>query len=252
MSEPYQPPPPPVQPAPKKGMGPLAWIGIGCGVIIVIGFVVLAAGGYFLKKKVEQYKDNPLAAAELIIRANPDLEVVSSDQKAKSITIKNVKTGEVVTLTADDIEHGRFSVKTKDGTTTVNADQQNGGGLTVTDDKGQVSTLGGNSAAQNLPSWVPSYPGGTVQGTYDTNNAEGRTAAFTVTTTDDATKVLEWYEAQLKNSGLTVEKTTFSGNGQSGGMVSGKSADEKQQVSAMISTAESGGASAVVTFQEKK
>ncbi|MFL6193214.1 MAG: hypothetical protein ACJ75H_03515 [Thermoanaerobaculia bacterium] len=250
MSEPYQPPPP-AQPAPKKGMGPLAWIGIGCGVIIVIGIIVmvglLATGGYFLKK----FKDNPMAAAEMIINANPDLEVVSSDPKTKSMTIKNVKTGEVVTLTADDIEHGRISVKTKDGTTTINTGQQNGGGVTVTDDKGQVSTLGGNSA-QNLPAWVPSYPGGTVQGTYDTTGAEGRTAAFTVTTTDDATKVLDWYEAQLKNGGLTVERTTFSGNGQSGGMLSGKNADEKQQVSVMISTVDTGGSSAVVTFQEKK
>src|SRR6185436_16840912 len=92
------PPPPPGAPAPKKGMGPLGWIAIGCGVIALIGILALAAGGWFVKRQVDKYKDNPtIAAAELIVRANPDLEVVSSDPKGGTLTIKNSKTGETVT-----------------------------------------------------------------------------------------------------------------------------------------------------------
>jgi hypothetical protein len=34
----------------KKGMGPLAWIGIGCGAIIVICLIGLGVVGFFVKK----------------------------------------------------------------------------------------------------------------------------------------------------------------------------------------------------------
>ena len=250
MSEPYQPPP---QPAPKKGLGPLGWILIGCGGIIVIGAILFAAAGYFVTKKVGEFKDNPLAAAELIIRANPDFEVVSSDKKAQTLTVKNVKTGEVMTLNAADIKDGKFSVTTKDGTATFGANQENGAGVTVTDNKGQVSTFGATgNAPQNLPSWVPVYPGGTTQGTMENNGPEGRSAAFTVTTTDDTAKVLAWYESELQSKGLTVEKNTYSANGATGGIVTGKNADGKQQVNVMIGAADNGGSSAVVSFEEKK
>src|SRR5690348_4180042 len=61
------PPPPGAPQPPKKGMGPLAWIGIGCGVIIVIGIIVMAAGAYLVKTRVvDPMRDNPsLAAAKL-------------------------------------------------------------------------------------------------------------------------------------------------------------------------------------------
>jgi hypothetical protein len=121
-----------------------------------------------------------------------------------------------------------------------------------TDEKGQVSTFNaGAGTPQNLPSWLPAYPGGAVQGTLDTTNAEGRSATFTVTTKDDSNKVLDYYEAQLRNSGLKPEKTTFNSNGQTGGTVSGKSEDGKREVSVIVSTSTEG-TQALVSFQDKK
>jgi hypothetical protein len=243
------------QPA-KKGMGPLAWVGIGCGVIIVIGLIGLGVVGFFVKKKVDQYKDNPaMAAAELAVRANPDLELVSTDSKAGSITVKDKKTGEVVTFSAEDAKNGKFSVTTKDGTTKIDASSaKDGQGATfkVTDDKGQeqVSTFGATTP-QNLPSWVPQYPGAAVQGTFDTTGPQGRSAAFGVSTTDDTGKVLDWYEAQLKAAGLKVEKTTYNANGQTGGMVTAKSDDEKRSINVMVGSNE-GKTQATVTFEDKK
>jgi hypothetical protein len=251
MNVPTQAPQPP-----KKGMGPLAWIGIGCGAIIVIGLIGLGVVGFFVKKKVEQYKDNPaMAAAELAVRANPDLELVSTDSKAGSITVKDKKTGEVVTFSAEDAKNGKFSVTTKDGKTSIDASAaKDGQGATfkVTDDKGQeqVSTFGATTP-QNLPSWVPQYPGGTVQGTFDTTGAQGRSAAFGMSTTDGTNKVLDWYEAQLKAAGLKVEKSTYNANGQTGGVVTAKSDDEKRTVSIMVGSAE-GKTQATVTFEDKK
>jgi hypothetical protein len=240
----------------KKGMSPLAWVGIGCGAIIVIGFIALGALGFFVKKKVDQYKDNPaMAAAELAVRANPDLELVSTDSKAGSITVKDKKTGEVTTFSADDAANGKFSVTTKDGTTKIDASSaKDGQGATIklTDDKGQeqVSTIGAVTP-QSLPSWVPAYPGGTVQGTFDTTGPQGRAASFAVSTADDTGKVIDWYEAQLKAAGLKVEKNTYNANGQTGGVVSAKSDDEKRTVTIMVGSNE-GKTQAAVTFEDKK
>jgi hypothetical protein len=233
-------------------MGPLAWIGIGCVVIIILCGIAVGIGGFFLKKAADKISKNPgMAAAEMVVRMNPDLELVSKDEKANSITVKDKKTGKTMTLSAEDVKNGNFKIQTDEGTTTFNT---NGNGVSIksTDEKGQVSTFNaGAGTPQNLPSWLPTYPGGTVSGTYDTNNNEGRTAAFTVTTKDDSNKVIDYYDAQLKGAGLTTEKSTYSTNGQNGGTVTGKSADGKREASVMVST-NTEGSQAVVTFTEKK
>src|SRR5215470_13160748 len=85
------PPPPPSPPgtpqAQKKGMGPLAWIGIGCGVIVLLGCIVMGAFFYFVKSKADEFQKNPaLSAAKLAVQLNPDLDLVSSDEKAQTLT----------------------------------------------------------------------------------------------------------------------------------------------------------------------
>src|SRR5262245_60717402 len=120
MSEPMSPPPVPGQ---KKKISALGWIAIGCGAIAILCFLALGGiafiGGRFLKNKAAEFEKNPtLAAAKLVVQANPDLEVVKSDDDAGTLTIKNTKTGEVVTMNAKDIEDGKITFTTKDGTTT--------------------------------------------------------------------------------------------------------------------------------------
>jgi hypothetical protein len=259
MSQPLTPPPPPAPPAPPapgaKKMSPLAKVGIGCLIVavlcaIAIG-VLFSAGVHFLKKKAE----NPtLAAAELMVRANPDLEVVDSDSKAGTLTIRNTKTGEVVTMNAKDIEDGKITFTTKEGTTVFDASKngENGGSVKVTNEKGEQATFSaGEGAPKDLPSWVPSYAGGTVAGSYDATTAEGRSAAFTVTTSDSVDKVVEFYESQLKAAGLTVQKNSFEGGGQKTVMLVGTGSDDKRTMTVSVSPAE-GKTQAVVNFNEKK
>lgn len=225
------PPPPPGQ---KKGLSPLAWVGIGCVAILLIGAIAMAvlfsAGAHFLKGKLEKFEKNPAyATMELAIRANPDLEIVSSDEKAGTITVKNKKTGEEITWNTEDFKNGKISVKTKDGGSNI----QFGGG-----------------DVKNLPSWVPSYPGATVQGTFDSTSNGARSLAYTVKSTDAVAKLMDFYETELKSAGLKVEKTTYSANGTDGGSVSGKSDDGKRTLTAMISS-DNGGAQALITVEDK-
>ncbi|HSF39476.1 MAG TPA: hypothetical protein VLT87_06755, partial [Thermoanaerobaculia bacterium] len=110
-------------PAPKKGLGPLAWVGIGCGALLVIGVVAMFAVGYIAKRQLDKFEDNPaMAAATLAVRLNPELELVKADEENNTLTVKNKKTGEVVTLSAEDIKEGKFTVTTDEGTTTFDAD----------------------------------------------------------------------------------------------------------------------------------
>ena len=247
-----QVPPAPGVP-PKKGMSPLAWIGIGCVVILIFCGIAVGVMGWFAHRAIDKFAKNPgMAAAELAVKMNPDLELVNADEKTNTITIKDKKTGEVTTVSAEDAKNGKWSVKNDKGTATFDASGGNGMTMKATDDKGQVTTFNaGTGSPQNLPSWLPVYPGGTVQGTYDTTNNEGRTAAFTVSTKDTTDKVLEYYDAQLKSAGLKTEKSTFTTNGQTGGTVTGKSDDGKREASVIISSA-ADGTHAVVSFQEKK
>jgi len=248
-----QVPPAPGVPPARKGMSPLAWVGVGCIVLLVLAGIAVGVMGWLAKRAVDKFAANPtMAAAELAVKMNPDLELVKADEKNNSITIKDKKTGEVTTISAEDAKNGKWSIKTDKGTATVDTSGGNGLSVQSTDEKGQVSTFNaGAGTPQNLPSWLPAYPGGAVQGTLDTTNAEGRSATFTVTTKDDSNKVLDYYEAQLRNSGLKPEKTTFNSNGQTGGTVSGKSEDGKREVSVIVSTSTEG-TQALVSFQDKK
>ena len=248
-----QVPPAPGVPPVKKGMSPLAWVGVGCIVLLVLAGIAVGVMGWFAKRAVDKFAENPtMTAAELMVRANPDLELVSSDKKKNTITVKDKKTGEVTTFSAEDAKNGKWTIKSDKGTATFDTSGGNGFSVQSTDEKGQVSTFNaGGGTPQNLPSWLPEYPGGTAQGTLDNTTSEGRSAAFTVTTKDDSNKVLDYYEAQLKNNGFKPEKSTFNNNGQTGGTVSGKSEDGKHEVSVIVSTSAEG-TQALVSFQDRK
>ncbi len=227
---------------------------IGCGVILVIGAIVVVgmvgAGAWFAKKQLAKFEDNPaVAAAELAVRANPDLEVVESDPKAGTLTVRNTKTGEVVTWNAEDIEQGKFSITTSEGTATFEGSAGEGQ-FKITNEKGEEVVI--SAGAKDLPSWLPAYPGGKVEGSYDAATQEGRTAAFTVTTSDPAERVLAFYDTALQTSGLAVQKSTYESGGKlAGGTVTGSSSDEKRTVNVMVSAGDAGQTTAVVTFTEK-
>lgn len=245
VQEPYGAPPPP----PKKGLSPLAWVGIGCGVILVLCLIVFGVFTFWLKNKVQQIGENPeMAAAEFIVRANPDVEMVSKDEDAKTITVRDKKTNEEMTLSLADIKNGKIEFKTDKGTATFGKE-----GITVTDEKGQASTvIGGPGTSQDLPDWVPAYPGGTTAGSFVANTPEAHTGQFTVTTSDSIEKVVQHYESELKAAGFSVQQSTSTSNGStSGATVTGTTEGDKRTVSIYLAPGDNGGAVATVTYNEK-
>lgn len=239
------------EPAPKKGMEPFVWVAIGFGSIALLGILALTAGGWFVKRPVDKYKDNPsIVAAELAVRANPDLELISSDREKGTMTVKDKTTGKTTTVNASDIENGNITFETDQGKTVIDASGSGeDGSVKMSGPEGEEVTLGSN-VPKDLPAWVPVYPGSTVQGAMDSTNAEGRTATFSIATDDSVDEVVEFYESKLNESGFKVTKNMVEADGQRSGILSGVSEDDRQNVTVMLGQQE-GKTQASVTFAAK-
>ncbi|HXU44985.1 MAG TPA: hypothetical protein VN783_05630 [Thermoanaerobaculia bacterium] len=238
------PPPPPqdpyagVPPTPKK-TSPWIWVGAGCLVLLLICAGTCAYFGYKAKNFAEKFANNPDAAAiemvKLAVRANPDVELVSTDEAAKTVTIRNKKDGKEVTLNFEDIKNGKLSMEGSDGSKIDMSGGPNGGSMQVTDEKGQTTTIGGAAGASNLPPWIPLYPGATSQGAYSANGPQGSGATTILQTTDSVDKVLAFYEDKLKGEGYAVEKNSYQVNNQTaGGTLTAKSKDGKQEANLIV------------------
>ena len=247
----------------KKGLPALAWVGIGCGVILLIVIIVLVVGSMFLAHKVKEAGFDPdlwekqpaLAASKLISTFNPDLEVVEVDEDEGTITIRNKETGEVVTVDLDDVKDGKISFKSESSgkavTIRTETSGEEEGTVTVTDESGtEVMTVGG-SASADLPSWVPLYPGATPEGRFAMTTDEGTNISVALETPDPVAKVLEFYKSKLEGEGFTTSVTTFSGDDGESGFIT--AADEEGGRTIQVTAGRDDGTTTVaLTVGEKK
>jgi hypothetical protein len=222
MSEPQTPetaaPPPPVQPPAKKKFSPLAWILVGCFVILLLGALATFTCTAFVAKKVkdvaEDMSENPaMAAAEMIVRVNPDLELVEKDEEDQTLTIRNKKTGETVTFDLEDVAEGRLKWET-DGQEVVidaQASGEEGGLITVTDESGEEKTLRiGSGSADKVPSWVPIFPGVDAETAFLMTGGDSVQGTLSFETPESPEAVAEYYRDSLEQLGFEVETSSFS------------------------------------------
>jgi hypothetical protein len=197
------------QPAPpKKGLPVIAWIGIGCLALVVIGGIAVVGLGMFAAKKAKDFahemEANPAkTTAEMIVRMNPELELVASDESAGTITIRQKKTGKVATFKYADLEKGRFTFEGEDGRVEINTGAD-GEGVTVKTDEG-VARFGGSASAGNVPAWVPVHPEATqVDGSFATKTAGQETGAVSFTVPGGVDGVIAHYRTWMENNGFKV------------------------------------------------
>jgi hypothetical protein len=244
------------EPAPaKKGLPVWAWIGIGCGALIVLVLIVVTIGGVLVANKVKDvaadFEKNPaMATARMIVKLNPELEEVSTDEEEGTITVRNTKTGEETTVNFEDIEDGKFSFKTGDREITVDATGlEDTGSIKVTDDEGAVVFSTGETSAEDIPPWVPVYPGTEPTSRHTMRNDENLTGGFEVVTTDRVAVVLEFYRTTLEGAGYKISVNTFSQDDSEGGMVNGRHESEQRSV-VVILNSEEGSTKVVVSYNQ--
>lgn len=231
----------------KKGLGPVAWVLIGCGSLAAIGAVAVLLVGMFVANKVKgvaaEFEANPaMAAAELIVRLNPDLELVQKDPELNTLTVRNTKTGEVLTVDVDEIREGRISFESAQGTTSIEVDPA-GGGATVTTPEGSA-TLGGDDT---LPPWVPRYPGAEYQQVQRSSIPQGLITLFSVGAPDDAGAVLGFYRHHYERQGYEVTQTDVLG---AESTVFAVAPDKSHKMNISMADLEAGGSTGMVRTNE--
>ena len=250
--------PSPGVPSPQKGSGAklLIWI-LG----IIVGLLLLAFGscaviGFYAVHKVKQagfdsdlMKKNPgLATAKMAVSMNPDVEVVSSDDNAGTISVRDKKTGKVTTMKFDS-QKKAMVITDENGKTTSMTTSGEGANATM-EMKSSEGTMKIGANADKAPAWVPQYPGSSPQNTFSANTGGEQTGSYAFTTTDPAEKLISYYGDSLKSAGFTVSNLTTNSNGKTGGMVSGEDKANKRNVVISIAT-ESDGTHANVTYTIK-
>jgi len=204
--------------------------------LIVFGFFFvcvlgLLGFGFFAARAI---RNNPGAViAKMITLGNPNIEVVNTDNGARTITIRDRRTGKESTISFDQARNGRFRI-------------------TANDDHGGNATVEFGGATSDLPSWVPKYPGAVNSGVFSAkgtdNNGAGQGGSFTFTTSDPPHKVLDFYRDKAGELGLKINMNTDTG---SGGMI--VAADEGEKRSLMATANASGGSTTVsITYGDKR
>jgi len=200
----------------RKGLGPLAWIAIGCGVLILIAFLVMSAGLWFggkmIKNVAEDFEEDPArSAAELIVKMNPELELVETDKDEGTITVRVKESGEVATFDYSQIKEGKLSFESSEGKMTFDAEGADEGGVfTMETDEGTARLGAGEKAA-----WIPDYPNAEdVQTLFSQDMGGTSGGAFSFSTYDSATEVLAYYSQELKEDGFAVQENTSTQDGE--------------------------------------
>lgn len=223
---PATPPPPP--PPPAKG-GNRTLIIVLCiigGILVLIGGCV-ATCTYVVSKKAKQYtreaqKNPQLAAISLAASLHPDIQIVSKDEAAGKITLRNKKTGEVVTLDTHDLSSGNMSrameqfakgMKPPAGSARTVAREPESAPSAAEpppeEKPAEARISPARAAAQaavmkKFPRFIPAYRGGkTLEASLQT--IMGNTIGNYVFATDDPGEaVADFYEKALTDAGFTI------------------------------------------------
>ena len=232
-----------------QGMSTLTKVLIVVGVLIVLGmggcaactFMVARIAGNAAEEFAADLDANPAkAAAEMIVRMNPELELVETDDEAETMTIRNVESGQEIVVDFSDVTNGNITFSGEDGDVAVGATED---GITATTEDGEVAfraeegrmsataadgtgTTFGAITAEDVADWVIRYPGAEVTGGALMSGAAGSgSGSFVMTTPDAVSDVVSYYEREMKAAGfqVTVQDTEQGSYGGPGGVVLGRS-----------------------------
>ncbi|MGQ9495383.1 MAG: hypothetical protein ACUVRY_03875 [Thermoanaerobaculaceae bacterium] len=203
---------------------------LGCGTLFFIVLLVSVLGGLWLWKKGKDWlgaasKNPAVAAAKLAAAANPDIEVVSSDDEEGTVTLRNKKTGQVITLNAKDIKEGKLQIFDEKGESVDVKASSSGSSFRLSSKKGQL-TVGEEGS---LPPWIPLPEGVKPVGFFQAESEKGIEGGASFETDALPSEILAFYREALEEAGLSPTVSKFEQDGKlMGGLVSGKAAGSKK------------------------
>lgn len=229
----------------KKGLHPLAWVGIGCGALVVLGVVVFAGLSIFVFSKVKDAVDQPITtAAKAIAMADPDIEFVSADEAEKTVVFRDKETGEQQTFDFSDVKDGKvvFSSSSQ-GTVSVDA----GGGkgqVEIRGPKGETARLGAGDAS-DIPDFVPRFEPADYTSAFSMTTDGVTSGTASLTSSAAPASIAAFYKSELETTGWEVSETTVSTDGVAHYSVTGTKGDSHVSVTVWD---EGKGAQGAVTY----
>lgn len=247
----------PPSPESKKGLSGLAVVGIGCLSIVALagiaGILLINKGCQKVKEITEESGGNPAKLmAKLAVAANPDLEIISTDESKGEMTLRDKKSGKSITMPLNDLAKGKFTIQEADGkTTTVDVSEAaEGGKMTIQGPDGKTVISSGAQAA-SLPPWIPTYPGASPkEGGFSSETPEGRSGTHSFSSPDAVEKVKAFYADKLKAAGFETSVSTMEAGGSQTATISAVKG-EKTSVSVLV-LMEDGTTVITITHQSPK
>jgi len=225
---------------------------VGGFVGLVFLMIIAGAGlGFFLMHKAKKEgldpelirKNRSLAMAEMEVIKNPDVQMISSNDSAGTMVIRDRKTGKKTTLKFDSEKKMMVAVEDhgKPSETMVDA---NATAVAVTDGNAAVKV---GSDASNLPSWLPVYPGAAPQNTASVNENGKQAGTYVFVSQDSAGKVLGYYSDQLTAANMKLTRTASSGDSDA----ITATQDDNGRTIVITASSKSDGTHVSVTYEEK-
>lgn len=235
--------------APQKKSNLVWWILGGCLGLILLVVLATGIGGFVIFQRFknagidsELFKTNPaLAAAKMATAMNPNVEIVSTDDKTGEIVIRDKKTGKETTMRFDSDKQELVVVDEQGKKATIKV-RDNEGGIEA-ESGGERVRIGG---AARLPGWIPAYPGATTQGLGSTERPGDSQYTFSLTMNDSLEKVAAYYRDELRKAGFDVDSSAATPGAE---ILQAKSAGRTIQI---MFTKSDGGTLAAITATEKK
>ena len=236
--------------APQKKSNLVWWILGGCLGLVLLVVLATGLGGFLIFQRVknagidaELFKTNPaLAAAKMATAVNPNVEIVSTDDKTGEIIIRDKQSGKETTMRFDPDKKELVVVDDKGKKATIKVRESDGGSIEA-ESGGEKVRIG---ASARVPAWVPAYPGAATQGMSATERAGEAQYIFTVTANDPLDKVSAYYRNELRKAGFEVDSSATTPDAE---VLQARAAGRTLQI--MLSKADNG-TLAAITAAEKK
>jgi hypothetical protein len=253
MSDPIPPglPPQPAAPAPAKKTSPLVWILGGVAVVMCLGLVTCGIIAFVAVRAVKNagfdpdlMRSNPgLAMTKMAATLHPDMDILSTNERTGTITMREKSTGKTMTLRFDP-DKKTLVMSSDDGQQVRLGASGDGKSVEIQSSDGTVRIGSGDAA----PAWVPVYPGSSPEGTYSAKSGDGAQNTFAFKTKDAPAKVISYYQDQLKSAGFTVNLVT---SGDQGGIVQAENSGKNRTVMLTVSTSNEGTQASVIAIEKK-
>lgn len=179
---------------------------------------------------VGDFESSPVRAAAMrTVRESKEVDLVSTDDAAGRMTVRNRKTGAEVMVSFEEAAKGEFPD-------------------TQTSNSAPVG-VAGQSEDATPPTWVPTYPGARQHGAgMKVEKLDSIAGAYTARSPDSPAKVKAFFEETLKGGGFELESTVTDGKGSA--MVSGKAGGNRTLL--VLINADEADTSLVVNYEGPK